>query len=244
MTSVPAALIELGKQSPASRRERMREIADACKAFSLEDVPDYVLDLLAWKTIEDSAIDYEIALTEIAADVFNRARSRADAERAIDRLIAERAEDVYAEGLAEAGDGEVELTDQDRETIREWVLDQQSYSGGLADAMAAVVREPDLDTRRGMERAIFERLKTWVASLRVLGGKAKASALANRMVTWIYGDTDHCRTCERLNGKRHRLSWFTSREYIPQEPGSGSLECGGWRCQCVLVDDDGDQVLP
>jgi hypothetical protein len=53
---------------------------------------------------------------------------------------------------------------------------------------------------------------------------------------WVYGDTDHCATCDELNGQVHPLAWFADNGYIPQQRGSGTLECGGWRCQCVIRD--------
>lgn len=53
----------------------------------------------------------------------------------------------------------------------------------------------------------------------------------------------HCETCASLNGTRHRMSWFVERDYIPQKPGA-AMDCGGWRCQCTLVDTEGNQVAP
>jgi hypothetical protein len=31
--------------------------------------------------------------------------------------------------------------------------------------------------------------------------------------------------------------------YIPQQPGSETLACGGWNCDCQIVDDDGERLL-
>jgi hypothetical protein len=48
-------------------------------------------------------------------------------------------------------------------------------------------------------------------------------------------------TCQKLNGQRHRASWYIERNYIPGKPGA-SMDCGGFRCRCFLTDKDGNRV--
>lgn len=52
---------------------------------------------------------------------------------------------------------------------------------------------------------------------------------------WVYGDTDHCTTCERLNGIVAWTHEWEEADVHPQRPPNGNLECGGWRCQCTLT---------
>ena len=64
----------------------------------------------------------------------------------------------------------------------------------------------------------------------------------NRMVTWHLGATEkHCKTCAKLDGQRHKISWFMDRNYIPHTPGAG-MDCGGYNCDCRLVDKDGNEI--
>ncbi len=117
--------------------------------------------------------------------------------------------------------------------------------GSMPDFMVAI-REARDELRKGNEvmNTLMARLGLWVRSVRatytrflsLARGKSKAA-----MATWEIGPTDHCVTCQRLNGQRHRLEWFTSRNYIPQQPGA-AMVCGGWRCLCRLVDDGGAVV--
>lgn len=52
---------------------------------------------------------------------------------------------------------------------------------------------------------------------------------------WIFGDADHCPTCEALNGiVAGSLEW-EALGVRPQEPPNGRLKCGGWNCKCQLV---------
>ncbi len=115
----------------------------------------------------------------------------------------------------------------------------------MPDFMIAI-REARDELRKGNDvmNTLMARLGLWVRSVRatytrflsLARGKSKAA-----MVTWKVGPTDHCVTCQQLNGQRHRLEWFTSRNFIPQQPGA-SMVCGGWRCLCRLVDDSGATV--
>ncbi len=202
------------------------------------------------KSIATLVQGYVDDLTRDVQDVLDGSLAWSEAKRRHRTYIRDNAEPAYLEGLAEGGAEDAELTDTDRATIKVWIDTQLGYVAGLwADVSALftdyyggkISRTEYVDRRR----ALYERIGVWGDALRDLANQGKAAALADVMCTWEYGDTvEHCRTCEKLSGKRHRLSWFTSRGYIPREVGSETLECGGWRCQCRLVADDGKQVLP
>lgn len=86
-----------------------------------------------------------------------------------------------------------------------------------------------------------ERAAGYVATVSALYNAGLMWAKKNQMLTWVYGDTDHCATCQELNGQKHRASWYISRDYIPRKPGA-SMDCGGYRCMCSLVDQSGNEV--
>ena len=91
---------------------------------------------------------------------------------------------------------------------------------------------------------VYNRMQMWVNAMSSLEGQAKMSVQANAMGTWKLGKTEeHCDTCRKLNGKRHRLRWFTDQGFIPREPGSETLECGGWNCDCGIFSDSGSQLI-
>lgn len=62
-----------------------------------------------------------------------------------------------------------------------------------------------------------------------------------QMLTWFFGDAEHCDTCNELNGQRHQARWYISRNYFPGRPGS-DMVCGGYRCKCHLENDNGDII--
>lgn len=153
------------------------------------------------------------------------------------KLIRAYAERIYVSGIERGGITEIELSDEDEAAISAWIESQRGAVGGFADAVQRAAPDP------AQYSGITARMMLWVRAAEDLEAQGFASAKKNMMVTWRYGDTDHCETCQSLNGKRRRLSWFTSRGYYPRQVGSETLECGGWRCQCKLVDDSGKQVL-
>lgn len=165
-------------------------------------------------------------------------------------LIRADAEPAFIEGLADGGVDEPDLDEGDTATIKEWIALQVGSVSGLWDDVERVIKSysdgmithVQLTERKD---GFLSRLDVWARALRDLAGKGKASALANMMVTWRLGGTEkHCRVCNRLNGKKQRLSWFESRGYIPQEVMSETLDCRGVHCLCELRDNRGRVVLP
>lgn len=74
----------------------------------------------------------------------------------------------------------------------------------------------------------------------------EATAEAVRLITaenggkliWIFGDAEHCETCQSLNGiVAFATEWQTSG-FKPQAAPNPLLICGGWRCKCKLEKTD------
>lgn len=198
----------------------------------------------AVKDVADVLDEFTVDLSESVVAVFNGEASAKELEREMRTLVKVYGRQAYTEGMAEGGidNPESEITDDDESAIDAWVAGQLEHVAGFAADCAATRKADD----RGAEQAaMLARFDKWVQSLRDIGSQGKASALKNKMVTWRLGATeDHCPTCNRLDGQRHRFSWFMDRGYRPQENGSESLSCGGWNCLCTLVDDDGKTVYP
>lgn len=202
----------------------------------------------AVKSVDAVIRGYTDDITRNMLDLLDGDTTRGDAARAHRSYIARDAEAAFSEGLIEGGVTEPELSDEDRAEIKAWIADQRAYVSGFWDDVAGLAKD-----RAGLEktaynarlRALYDRITLWESAIRELAGKGKASALKDMMCTWKLGATEeHCSTCKRLNGQRHRLRWFTDKGYVPQQNGSDTLDCGGWRCLCILADDKGKQVLP
>ena len=159
------------------------------------------------------------------------------------RLLRDVYQRAYVEGMIEGGaTASSELSVQDEQAIQGWLSNQLSYVKGYAESVAKYPSLP-VDQRDPFRKSIYERIDLWSQSVYSLGMMGFASIRKDRLGEWVLGSTrEHCATCRTLNGKVHRLSWYVSRNYLPRMPGSG-LECGGYKCQCTVVDPRTGAVL-
>lgn len=153
------------------------------------------------------------------------------------RILKNLAPGCYYAGIQDGGVDQSEADETDRQTIADWTTEQSSHTLDFAKAAR------DAGKDKAARDAVKARADMWLAAMLALGNLGRASAQANAMGEWIVGPTEHCSTCAKLNGQRHRVKWFVSKGYIPREPGSDTLECNGFRCQCRVVDDKGKQLL-
>jgi len=186
-------------------------------------------------------------LTRNFLDVLDGKLSMPAAVKQHHLFLNELAEQAYDLGMTDGGADPAEKDDTDEAAIADWNIGQDGQVQGLwADAkqLRADKGELSKDEFEARHSALMDRLAQWGDSLRNLYSLAKGNAQKNQMVTWHFGDTDHCDTCAKLDGQRHRLSWFLDKGYIPQENGSETLDCHGFHCQCTLTNDKGEQVMP
>lgn len=205
----------------------------------------YVGRVYAIKSVIGVVDSFEVALTKFCTQAWAGRMDKVDFQRAARALIKQSAPEVYIEGMIEGGmadeaEAREAMTEADNAAIRDYVSSQSKFVNAFAADVLAV---REAESKPAAQEMIFSRCKTWAQSLAALGARGHAAADANKMGTWKFGDTDHCATCAKLDGKRHRLSWFVERGYIPREPGSVTLECHGFNCQCKIVDDDGGQLM-
>jgi hypothetical protein len=142
------------------------------------------------------------------------------------------AQDAYFEGMREGGiqSPADEATDKDFAKIKEWIAGQTSFADDFAKAVGDVAGD-------GTKRAnVLNRLEMWINSVSGLGQAGYLSAKSDRPAIWHLGPTvTHCEQCASLDGKRHRVSWFLNRGYLPHTPGNEVLGCRGFG-KCFISD--------
>jgi hypothetical protein len=108
--------------------------------------------------------------------------------------------------------------------------DSDAYASILADQSAYVT-----DARRGITEFTGDadsRAQMWGnKSLQPFYDAGVMSADKNGLYEWVYGDTEHCDDCLRLNGQKHRMKDWVEEDWLPK---SDRLECNGFRCACEL----------
>lgn len=165
------------------------------------------------------------AVNGYLAGEYGKARAQGLFVGAIEDVLPQLAELGYENGGGDWAEADEDDTTEDE--TGEQVAYALNYWGAL----------PDIKSDDGTPDA---RTDYYVQTMRGVYNDYKLRGAKNKMLTWNYGDTDHCATCADLNGQRHSARWFTKRGYIPQESGSETLDCKGFNCQCYLTDDEGE----
>lgn len=86
------------------------------------------------------------------------------------------------------------------------------------------------------------RADGWASGLDGFYNEAVLRGSKNIIAYWQLGATEkHCPSCSSLAGGGHKISWYIDRDYIPRKNGC-ALDCGGYNCDCSLVDRDGNEL--
>ena len=84
----------------------------------------------------------------------------------------------------------------------------------------------------------FKHAEAYSRSLDRLYNSVKVLAAGSKMLIFVGEDgQESCSDCMGYKNKRHKASWWVSHNAVPP---NREFECGGWRCQHVLVDDNGN----
>lgn len=126
---------------------------------------------------------------------------------------------AYLDGLEDGGVETSTLEGKDSDMFAAILAAQSAF---VTDARAGITDfGGDADARAQM----------WGnKSLQLFYDAGLMSSDKNGMYEWVYGDTEHCDDCRRLNGQKHRLKEWSDHVM----PKSSDLKCHGYNCQCEL----------
>ena len=141
---------------------------------------------------------------------------------------------AWNEGMRENGlDPAEEMTPEWRDQLEGIILSEFDYVDNFAAEILAGARD-----EVGVER-FTQRAELWANRYNDVVNEAKlATADAKDKYIWVYGDTDHCSTCESLNGIVATAREWEQSGFHPQSPPNPLLICGGWKCGCSLQSTD------
>ncbi len=129
---------------------------------------------------------------------------------------------AFSDGLR-AGGVEGDLDEEDLSQVRKWLADQSAYVSDFSEGLYKDGLTPE---------QIGQHAEMWAnKSLESIYQEGLISADKNGMYEWTLGQTEHCPTCLRLAGQRHRFKSWYSAGWLPK---SDKLECGGFNCECRL----------
>lgn len=153
---------------------------------------------------------------------------------AMGRNVVEAYTPAVEEGYISGG-SELPLDDD----VNDFLTAAQSTELGNVDSLFVSLKalrdlgEVDADTEA------TKRADGYASSLDGVYNKAVLYGLGNKMLTFEGNDGEvSCATCQKLQGQRHKASWWIANDYVP--PTGGGLDCSaGGHCEHELVDDDG-----
>lgn len=121
----------------------------------------------------------------------------------------------------------------------------EEYVSGVIQNEASYIEGYYLDIRAARMKGLplepfIQRAQVWANRWNDVYNAVKRliSAAYGEKMIWVYGDADHCSTCEQLNGIVAYAKEWQDLGVQPQSPPNGKLRCGGWRCQCQLAPTD------
>jgi hypothetical protein len=141
--------------------------------------------------------------------------------------------DAFILGADDIGIAEEDLIAPDWKDLDAIVTEEQSHLADLDKFMETLARDrtaklSDADSRLNMWKNTFEDVRS---QAKVILGK-------DEKLEWVYGDTEHCDSCMKLNGIVKRASFWRSHDLLPRNPPNPKIDCGGWNCQCRLEPTD------
>jgi hypothetical protein len=126
--------------------------------------------------------------------------------------------------------------DPARDMTAEWQSDLQAiideeYNHVLD--LAQAVEDARRDGRPVSQ--LRARTELWPARYDDVVNRAMIATKPDDLFVWVLGATEqHCATCAALNGWIATGQEWEDSKYHPQQPPNSELECGGWRCDCVM----------
>jgi hypothetical protein len=145
--------------------------------------------------------------------------------------------DAFDNGYTDGG-GELPIEDEAIGWLEARLNQEAGYIDMLFESAKQLRKEDDFDYFTWAT----QHAGNYVNTLREIYNVGNLSAQKNKMVTFTGDDgAESCPDCQKLKGKRHKISWFVARGYVP--PHGQGLECHpGRRCQHFLEDGDGNRV--
>lgn len=144
-------------------------------------------------------------------------------------LITRELWNAWVEGIDSCGMTVADMEPEDRELVQSKSWEQLDYLDGFANDI--VVNNKFFG---GSLEALFSRADMWINQYKSMRDLAKTTVCGDTKYEWVYGDTEHCDSCLRLNGIVKRASVWERANVRPGNPPNWKLECDGWHCECTL----------
>ena len=182
-----------------------------------------IKEWVAIKAIQATRIDFEDDFEDTLQALIDGKATPRQASARLRGIIRKANNKAFRDGLTDGGAIDEEPTDSEQVEINQFIAEQSQYVSSLL----GTIKSEKLESSQGKGKEWYNK------SVSPMYDAGFASAGGNKMVEWVLGRTEmHCRSCSAYNGQRHRFkSWLR----IGAMPGSDTLACNGFNCDCKLV---------
>lgn len=134
---------------------------------------------------------------------------------------------AWYEGAKIYGISPAELTPEEHLRLTDEVNKEREFVRNLGQAITA-----NSKISGGKLQPLITRAELWVAGYNRIRTLGSTYAARDQKQEWRMGATkEHCRSCQRYNGRVYRASTWRKHNIYPR---MYDLECRGYNCQCDL----------
>lgn len=174
-----------------------------------------------------SEASFRLSLRSATRGLWEGAISKAQFSSAMIKALQKELTLAWSEGAKECGVSADELTDEEVESLTDFIQTQLTYIDGFAEA----IKDTDNDDSKNIF-PLFERAKLWQDRYPEAKANGHAMACKDEKQEFVLGNTEqHCRTCKGLSGKVYRNSIWVKNNAVP--PHNWRFACRGG-CECSL----------
>lgn len=175
-------------------------------------------------------VRYEKALRDAIRGFWNGSFDEAQFHEAVRGAANRWLQNAWESGAETCGILPDELTNEEQVLLSQRILGEINRIPTLTEYLFSRTK-----AKGGKLNDVLFKASLWSKRYLDLKNEAVVSACSNEKLVWALGATEeHCKTCNRLNGKVKRGSVWASNEIFPQRPPNVKLECGGYNCKCEL----------
>lgn len=206
--------------------------------------PTALFEFSPGQSLPDVQSEYQDKLYQAMADYLQSDRPITSFRNEFGRAVNDGFTFAFVAGWADAG-ASGPLTDAAQAWLNDRISQEVTFAAGLFADLKALRADDSIQMADKLSAAQVHA-EAYTNTLTGVYAQGKMMGQPERDGVWNYGDTvQHCETCASLHGQTHPLSWYIEHDYIPQQAGSATLECGGWKCQCTINDPKtGEQLIP
>lgn len=140
---------------------------------------------------------------------------------------------AWYDGAARCGILPSDLKPEERSELELAIQYENQWIDGFAEAIEENSRELG-----GLLGPLYDRAEIWLGRYQGTMDRAATLACADKKFRWTLGETDHCQSCLKLDGKVKRGSYWHERGILPRVHMAWYLECQGFKCGCSLEETD------